>query len=160
MSRFLEVLEKEIAAHPDRPAFLNSRTGGGSSHRLTYGELDAWSDAVAAYLVDAAPVGKPVVIYGHKSPLMLVCFIAAAKAGLTYAPVDIAYPADRVNDILAQIGHPLVISLADGDFAGDESLASSVMGAAAVRAAIAAGRSVGRECWIDEIGRASCRERV
>lgn len=149
VSRFLEVLEKEIAAHPDRLAFLNSRTEGGSSHRLTYGELDAWSDAVAAYLVDAAPVGKPVVIYGHKSPLMLVCFIAAAKAGLTYAPVDIAYPADRVNDILAQIDHPLVISLADGDFAGDESLASSVMGAAAVRAAIAAGRSVGRECWID-----------
>lgn len=47
---------------------------------------------------------------------MLVCFIAAAKAGLTYAPVDIAYPADRVNDILSQIDHPLVISLADDGF--------------------------------------------
>ena len=106
VSRFLEVLEKEIAAHPDRPAFLNSRTGGGSSHRLTYGELDAWSDAVAAYLVDAAPVGKPVVIYGHKSPLMLVCFIAAAKAGLTYAPVDIAYPADRSEEHTSELQSP------------------------------------------------------
>ena len=58
-----------------------------------------------------------MVVYGHKSPLMLVCFIAAAKAGLTYAPVDIAYPSDRVNDILDQIGHPLVITLSDDEFA-------------------------------------------
>ena len=68
---------------------------------------------------------------------------------VTYAPVDIAYPADRVNDILAQIDHPLVISLADEGFAGDESLAASVVGAEAVQTAIAAGRSMGRERWID-----------
>lgn len=149
VSRFLDRLKDAAAANSEKLAFFNSRCEEGTGGCLTYGELDAWSDAVAAYLVDAAPAGKPVVVYGHKSPLMLVGFIAAAKAGLTYAPVDIAYPADRVNDILTQIDHPLVISLADEGFAGDESLAASVVGAEAVRAAIAEGRSIDESRWID-----------
>ena len=89
-----------------------------------------------------------MVVYGHKSPLMLVCFIAAAKAGLTYAPVDIAYPSDRVNDILDQIGHPLVITLSDDEFPGDASLADSVVGDAVVREAALAGRSWDSSRWI------------
>ena len=99
VSRFLDRLKDVTAVNSEKLAFFNSRCGGDADERLTYGELSRWSDALAAYLVDTAPAGKPVVIYGHKSPLMLVGFIAAAKAGLTYAPVDIAYPADRVNDI-------------------------------------------------------------
>ena len=67
------------------------------------------------------------MVYGHKSPLMLVSFLGALKAGLTYAPVDVAYPADRVDDILDQIGTPLVLDLSDGVFPGDSRLASDVL---------------------------------
>lgn len=146
MSRFLERVEEIVAADPERAAFFNSRMGKGG--RLTYGELAAQSDSVAAFLAERAPQGKPVVVYGHKSPLMLVCFIAAAKAGLTYAPVDIAYPADRVNDILSQIGEPLVLSLADGGFAGDASLAAAVADAEEVGAWARAGKRADRSRWI------------
>lgn len=139
MSRFLERLREVSAEYPEKEAFFNSRIKEDSRQRMTYAELDAWSDSLAVSFAEWSPKGKPVVVYGHKSPLMLVCFIAAAKAGLTYAPVDIAYPSDRVNDILDQIGHPLVVTLADDEFPGDAALADSVVGDAAVREAALAG---------------------
>ncbi len=122
-SRFLRAVEAMCDAHPDRLAFANTRRGGGA----TYRELRDKSNALAAHLSEHAPAGKPVVVYGHKSPLMLVSFLAALKSGRAYAPIDVAYPEDRVNDILDQIGHPLVISTADDGFVGDPSLASAVL---------------------------------
>ena len=95
--------------------------------QLTYGELLEQSDSLAAFFEANAPKNKPVVVYGHKSPLMLVCFFAALKSGRCYAPIDIAYPSDRINDILKQIGKPLVVSVADTSFAGDKNLADSVI---------------------------------
>lgn len=148
MSRFLERLREVSAEYPEKEAFFNSRIKEDSRQRMTYAELDAWSDSLAVSFAEWSPKGKPVVVYGHKSPLMLVCFIAAAKAGLTYAPVDIAYPSDRVNDILDQIGHPLVVTLADDEFPGDAALADSVVGDAAVREAALAGRSWDSSHWI------------
>lgn len=145
MSRFLERLAEVAAENPERAAFSNSRIEGTG---LTYGDLAAQSDSVAAFLAERAPAGKPVVVYGHKSPLMLVCFVAAAKAGLTYAPVDIAYPADRVNDIMDQIGKPLVLSLADDSFAGDAALAAAVVDADEVGVWARAGERVERSRWI------------
>lgn len=146
VSRFLETFEKRAARCPERRAFFNSRGGEGSS--ITFGELSALSDNLAAALAEKAPAGKPVVVYGHKSPLMLVSFLAAVKAGLTYAPVDIAYPADRVSDILAQLDRPLVLSLADGPFVGDAALAGEVWDEAEVRAACAVASEADRSRWI------------
>ncbi len=77
-SRFLKEVSRECREHPDRVAYFTSR--GGVSDFLTYGELDRWSDGLAAFLRGEAPEGKPVVVYGHKSPLMLVSFFAAVKA--------------------------------------------------------------------------------
>ena len=122
-SRFLRAVEERALAHPDRLAFRNTRVGGG----LTYRGLREGSDAIAAYLNEHAPAGKPVVVYGHKSPLMLASFFGALKSGRAYAPVDIAYPEDRVNDILDQIGHPFVLSLADDGFVGDPSFTCAVV---------------------------------
>lgn len=135
--------------HPDRVAYVNSRRGGGCpSEALSYSELWSRSDGLAAFLLDQAPKGKPVVVYGHKSPYMLVSFIAALKAGLTYSPIDIAYPADRVNDILDQLGDPLVLDLSDGGFPGDQALACDVVPKGIVAEKCAAGETVDSEHWI------------
>ena len=145
-SRFLKEVSRECREHPDRVAYFTSR--GGVADSLTYGELDRWSDGLAAFLRREAPEGKPVVVYGHKSPLMLVSFFAAVKAGLPYAPIDIAYPADRVADILEQIGRPLVISLADEPLAADASLAERVLGKDEVRTACMSGETVFEDSWV------------
>ena len=41
----------------------------------------------------------PIVVYGHKSPFMLVCFLACVKAGRAYCPVDLSMPHERIAAI-------------------------------------------------------------
>ena len=68
---------------------------------MTYAGLDLWSDLLAAYLIKEAPGAEtPVVVYGHKHPLMLVCFLASVKAGRAYCPVDTSTPEERIRDII------------------------------------------------------------
>lgn len=131
-SRFLQRFGQIAQRFPSRVAYRTSRDEGEGG--ITYGQLDAYSDALANWIDARAPKGKPVVAYGHKSPLMLVSFLAAVKSGRGYSPIDVAYPADRVNDILSQIGSPLVISVADEAFPGDSQLAVEVCGGEEVRA--------------------------
>ena len=90
------------------------------------------------------------MVYGHKSPLMLVSFLGALKAGLTYAPVDVAYPADRVDDILDQIGMPLVLDLSDGGFPGDSRLASDVLGKDDIQRICEHRATVDESAWIKD----------
>ncbi|MBR3328292.1 MAG: amino acid adenylation domain-containing protein [Atopobiaceae bacterium] len=99
-SEYLDAIEEQVRLVPDGVVFQNS-----AGERLTYGELGAWSNALACWLADAGnvPSGVPVVLYGHKSPFMLVSMIACAKAGHPYAPVDTVYPTDRIRRIIDQI---------------------------------------------------------
>ncbi|MDO4807776.1 MAG: AMP-binding protein, partial [Coriobacteriales bacterium] len=87
---FIEGVRQCALANAQRIAFQNS-----NGESLTYGELQQRSDALACWLVESGnlPDGMPVVLYGHKSPYMLVCMLACAKAGHAYAPIDIVYPA-------------------------------------------------------------------
>ena len=145
-SLFLSALREACERHPQRIAFVNSRA---QDEPLTYGSLWEMSDALAARIAEAAPAGKPVVVYGHKSPLMLASFIAAAKAGRGYAPIDIAYPPDRVDDIVSQIGDPWVLSLADSPYPGDRHLASRVVEAHQVRLWSQEGGAAVEDAWVE-----------
>jgi amino acid adenylation domain-containing protein/non-ribosomal peptide synthase protein (TIGR01720 family) len=62
------------------------------TRRLTYAELDAWSDRVAAGL--DAPEEVVAVEIGRSAELV-VALLGVLKAGATYLPVDPAYPAER-----------------------------------------------------------------
>jgi D-alanine--poly(phosphoribitol) ligase subunit 1 len=53
--------------------------------------------------------GVPIILYGHKSPYMLASMLACAKAGHAYVPIDTVYPADRVANIIEQVGETLII---------------------------------------------------
>lgn len=128
-SKFLEAFRSIARSHAGTIAYRTSREG----EAVTYGELNRASDALAAFLRKKAPAGLPVVVYGHKSPLMLTSFLAAAKAGLPYAPVDVAYPSDRIADILEQIGQPLVLDLSDDGLPCAPALASQILDANTVR---------------------------
>lgn len=104
---FIEGVRQCALANAQRIAFQNS-----NGESLTYGELQQRSDALACWLVESGnlPDGMPVVLYGHKSPYMLVCMLACAKAGHAYAPIDIVYPAGRVANIVEQIGQTIVLA--------------------------------------------------
>ena len=71
-----------------------AQRGGVVAHRwreqeLTYAELHRRSDALAVHLSRCGlRRGEPVMVYGHKHPLMLVGFLGCVKAGHPYIPVD------------------------------------------------------------------------
>ena len=104
------ILEKLAEyAKTDRVALINRE------EQLTFTQMDAYSDAIAACLLArfGAEDRTPVVIYGHKQTEMLPCMYGALKAGRAYVPVDITVPADRVRDILDTVKPKLFIDLAD-----------------------------------------------
>ena len=80
MSRFLERLREVSAEYPEKEAFFNSRIKEDACQRLTYAELDAWSDSLAASFAEWSPKGKPVVVYGHKSLSLIHIFSASTSS--------------------------------------------------------------------------------
>ena len=110
MSTFVSAVDAFGATRPDTVAFANSR-----GEAITYGELKRASDALAGYLLNADAEKRPVVVYGHKSPLMMACFHACSKSGRASVQFDIVYPELRVADIMDQLGTPLVLNTTERD---------------------------------------------
>lgn len=84
---------------------------------LTYKELDDFSDKLAYYLESSLKSNKnPIVVYGHKNPYMIVCFLACVKSGRAYCPVDISVPDERVRDIIEETQSPVILSTENLNF--------------------------------------------
>ncbi len=112
---------------------------------MSYAELDALSDAFAAWLLDAFPGEKsPVVIYGHKEPLILPCIYGALKAGRAYVPIDTTVPADRAQQIALDVEPSAAV-----DFYGVGLDAKTVLDAESLRDIFEKyrGSSVSPENW-------------
>jgi amino acid adenylation domain-containing protein len=97
--------ERQAEGTPDAIAV----TGHGVS--LTYAELNARANAVAARLI-AMGAGPDVLVAlcVERSASMLVGLLGILKAGAAYLPVDLRYPAERVAFILEDAGVSLLIS--------------------------------------------------
>lgn len=68
---------------------------------LTYQQLWEKSESLASVIKNGGV--RPVIVYGHKSPYMLVAFLACAKAGVAYVPIDINMPENRIKDIMDSV---------------------------------------------------------
>ena len=97
MSRLLHHLARDRAAvNPERTAIVD-----GDRH-ISYGELEAESNRVAAALIDrGAEPGDRVCVLMPKSIEALVSIHGALKAGCIYVPMDPASPAPRVAKVFA-----------------------------------------------------------
>ncbi|ORW20051.1 non-ribosomal peptide synthetase [Mycobacterium palustre] len=99
-TRFAEI----AAAQPDSIAV--SWAGG----RLTYRELDALADRLAAALRRAGAGSEtPVAVRLSRGPSYVATMLAILKAGAMIVPLDPAMPGERVDDILRQTSAPIVI---------------------------------------------------
>ncbi len=56
---------------------------------------------------------RPIVVYGHKDPLMIAVFLGCEKSGRAYCPVDSSTPLDRVLKIIDKVGSEIVFALDD-----------------------------------------------
>lgn len=100
--QFLDRVRYHCQERPDAPALIDSTN---SNESTTYGQLWAYSSSIAAYLHKTLPMNNdPVIVYGHKSPLMIASFLACIRSGHAYVPVDaFSVPKDRVASIATQI---------------------------------------------------------
>ncbi|MFC7446985.1 amino acid adenylation domain-containing protein, partial [Rhodococcus daqingensis] len=78
---------------------------GGDGTELTYGELDDRSNALARLLIDRGAGPETFVAYAlPRSIAAQVVVWAIAKTGATFVPLDIAYPADRIEHMVTDSG--------------------------------------------------------
>jgi amino acid adenylation domain-containing protein len=96
--------------------------------RLTYAQLDALSDRLAARLVDAGCVpGDRVGLLMPKQPLAIVAIQAALKAGCAYLPLDVESPPVRLARIVGTAKPRVLLAVPEAATALDavaEALAS------------------------------------
>jgi amino acid adenylation domain-containing protein len=77
---------------------------------LNYGELDAWSDRLAARLVErGVRSGDLVAVSLPRSLELVVALLAVAKSGAAFLPLDPDYPADRLQYMVSDAEPALVL---------------------------------------------------
>ena len=98
-------------AKTDRIALVNR------GERLSYKELDAQSDAFAAWLLETFREDRsPVVICGDKETSFLPCIYGALKAGRAYVPIDSVVPENRAAQIVADVKPKAVVDFTGRNF--------------------------------------------
>jgi amino acid adenylation domain-containing protein len=103
-----QLLRDSAAAHPSNEAV---RCSGVS---LTYAELDAASDAIAAALADAGVVrGDRVAVHMPKRVEVLACVYGVLKAGAAYVPLDPNAPIPRIALVANDCSVAAVLTTSD-----------------------------------------------
>ncbi|WP_185744389.1 D-alanine--poly(phosphoribitol) ligase subunit DltA [Arachnia propionica] len=106
----IEALARHAEATPHR--VVHAWRG----QQLTFGDLARRSDDLALRLVaEEVEAGRPIVVYGHKQPEMLVGFLGCVKAGHPYIPVDSSTPGARVQAIIeaSRASHLVAVEAAE-----------------------------------------------
>ena len=112
MTDFIEKIKQHSVTDPDG-IFYEYVCPGEPVLKMTWKEL--WDKAcrLASYLDKNLKTDTPIVIYGHKDPMMIVCFLGSLLSGRGYCPVDMSVPADRVKGIVENLKPELILSLYD-----------------------------------------------
>lgn len=93
-----ELFAQQVGHSPDAVALSSGE------RRVTYAELDQWSDRLAARLVAAGVrVGEPVGLLGERCLEAPVGMLAILKAGAAYVPLDRADPIGRLRALVDEL---------------------------------------------------------
>jgi len=102
---FLKNSFSETNIGPDKIAI------SGNDVDITWEELKNKLDELKSLFLQLnIPKGHPIIIYGHKEhffPLSILCCIYSE---ITYIPIDVVYPAERIEKIIMQTGSQIVIN--------------------------------------------------
>lgn len=102
-----ELFRKVAAGQPDAPALSDP------DRTLTYGELDARSDAVADALRTHGVIpGSRVGVCLDRDADLVIALLGVLKAGAAYVPMDVTYPAQRLAHTVTDSGARVVLSCA------------------------------------------------
>jgi amino acid adenylation domain-containing protein len=96
------VVEDHARRTPDHTALLFG------DEVVTYAELDARANGVAALLTDV-PAGRIVAICLDRGPDLVAAILGVLKAGCGYTLLDPSFPAERRQLLAEQVDAPLVL---------------------------------------------------
>lgn len=100
VTNVIEKIDSIAQEHPDWIAYDYL----GNTH--TYGELKAFSDNLAAYILEQNIMEQaPIMIYGGQTFEMVAAFLGAVKSGHAYVPIDRHSNPERLT-MINEIAHP------------------------------------------------------
>lgn len=86
----------------------------GSDSIVSWKELVRQVDQLSQLFSELAiPKGHPVMIYGHKESAFPVAMLACYHADITYIPIDVVYPIERIRKIAEATGSQVLICTSD-----------------------------------------------
>ncbi|MFF5437209.1 amino acid adenylation domain-containing protein [Streptomyces achromogenes] len=112
----LPVRAPSPAYEGDVPGLVAARPAGAPALEcgdttLTYGELNARADALAARLRErGAGEGTTVALLMPRTAGLIVAMLACLRAGAAYVPVDPGYPRERIDHLLADAAPVCVLT--------------------------------------------------
>jgi amino acid adenylation domain-containing protein len=110
-----QFIEAVAARRPDLLALVST-----GEPELSYGELNARANALANVVVsvlDRDEDQQPLVgLFIRKSNILYVAIVAVLKTGAAYVPLDPAFPAERIKNIVADSRMRIVLSTSDLKF--------------------------------------------
>lgn len=91
------IFSNSVAQHGNKPALIYN------DEKLSYSQLDNWSNLVANSLINRGLSNGKVIGVWHKRSLELhVAILSIVKAGCTYVPVDYDMPLERVQTVFKE----------------------------------------------------------
>lgn len=106
MKDIIQSLIENAQNHPDHKAIQHN------NESLTYRELNQYSNILADIIKDSK---RPLILYGHMSPFMIVGMLASIKVGCGYVPIDTSIPHERIQSIIEKIEGQFIFNTTEND---------------------------------------------
>jgi amino acid adenylation domain-containing protein/non-ribosomal peptide synthase protein (TIGR01720 family) len=102
----IDLFQKVVSEYPRHIALEHS------NHKITYQDVDIYSNTVAAYLAERPRLLKtnivPVLI--NKSEALIYCILGILKSNNAYSSIDVEYPAERIIYMVKKLKSNFIIT--------------------------------------------------
>ncbi|MCE3294861.1 MAG: D-alanine activating enzyme [Crocinitomicaceae bacterium] len=100
----------ELDIQPGKAAVISE------SRTLSWLDFQQEVDRFCEFLTEnkLTSLQNPVIIYGHKEAEMIVAVYACMKLEMSYIPVDVVYPRQRIESVVSIASVDLVINCSEG----------------------------------------------
>ncbi|MFF9003570.1 amino acid adenylation domain-containing protein [Streptomyces achromogenes] len=123
----LELIRRQVGRSPDAAAVVDA------ARTLSYADLDRESDRLAGHLaVRGVRRGDRVGVVAERGADLIVALLAVWKAGAAQVPVDVDYPAKRMDRMLAAAGVSVAVCVGATRAAVPDGVEPVVMDAPAI----------------------------
>ncbi len=100
-----QLIEQQAISHPEKKAVICG------DNSINYQELNARANQLAHYLSEQnVKPGNLIGLAVDRSEHMLVAMLGILKIGAAYVPLDVDYPADRLNYMIENSGLVLIVT--------------------------------------------------